>query len=109
MAPFVFADLINRDDVWMVEVGDGFSFALETLNFGFWSEAARENHFQGDGAVETDLPGLVNDAHAAMGDFFDEFVIGESILDFGFWIFECRRGGGAEETLQEHAVGAERI
>jgi hypothetical protein len=41
-----------------------------------------EDHLEGDDAIETDLPRVVNNAHAAAGDLFKEFVIPE-VADFG--------------------------
>ena len=36
-----------------------------------------QNHLEGDDAPEPDLPGLVDDAHAAAGDLFQQLVIAE--------------------------------
>ena len=40
-------------------------------------ELAGEDHLEGDDAVEADLPGLVDDAHAAAGDLLQQLVVAE--------------------------------
>ena len=52
------------------------------------SEASRagQDHLEGDEAVEADLPGLVDDAHAAAGDLLQHFVVAE--------VAQPRRGVG---------------
>src|ERR1044071_10380253 len=40
-------------------------------------ELTGKEHLDGDDAVEADLSRLVNDAHAATGDFLEEFVVAE--------------------------------
>ena len=40
-------------------------------------ELAREDHLERDGAVEADLPRLVDDPHAAAGELVDQLIIAE--------------------------------
>ena len=40
-------------------------------------QLALQDHLEGDDAVEADLPGLVDDAHAAAGDLLQQFVVAE--------------------------------
>ena len=71
------ADFVDGDHARMAEVGGGFGFGLEAVYVGFGGQVAGQDHFDGDGAVEADLAGLVDDAHAALGDFFEQLVVAE--------------------------------
>ena len=42
-------------------------------------ELAGQDHLQGDDAVEADLPGPVDDAHAAAGDLLQQLVVAEVV------------------------------
>ena len=64
----VLADLVDRHDVGVVEVGGRLGLDVEPLDVGLGGELAGQDHLQGDRPVEADLPGLVDDAHAAAGD-----------------------------------------
>jgi len=70
-------DLVDGDDVGVIEIRDGFRFRAETLHLVFTGETSGENGLQGDGAVQLDLARLVDGAHAALGDAFEQFVITE--------------------------------
>ena len=76
------ADLEDGDNAGMVKVGGGLGLQVESLNLGLAREATGEDHFEGDGPVEFDLPGLVYDAHSATRDLALKFVIAE-IADDG--------------------------
>ncbi len=77
MLAFVFADFVDGHDVRMVEVGGGLGFGMKTLHIGRRSQLARQDHLQGHDAVQADLPSFVHHAHAATGDFLQQFVIAE--------------------------------
>lgn len=47
-------------------------------------QLAGQDHLERDGPVETYLPRLVNDTHAATGDFLQQLVVAE-IADHVFW------------------------
>ena len=81
----VLADLVDRHDVGMVEVGRRLGFAVEPLHVLVRGELPGEDHLQGDRPVQLDLPGLVDHAHAAAGDLALDFVVAE---------LEQRRGAG---------------
>jgi hypothetical protein len=74
----VFADLVDRDDVRVVQVGRRLGFGLEALEFGFGGELAGANHLQRDDAVEGPVARLIDDPHAAAGDGFQQFVVAEA-------------------------------
>jgi len=78
MLAFVLADFVDGDDVRVLQARRGFRFDTKTLHKGFACEAPGQDHFEGDNTVPTDLAGFENDAHAAAGDFCEQFVIGET-------------------------------
>ena len=69
MWPSCCADLVDRHDAGMVEVGGGLGLDVEPLDIGFGGKLAGEDHLERDRAIEAHLPGLEDDAHAASGDF----------------------------------------
>ena len=79
MLPVEQADFVHGDDVGMLQPAG-------RLNFGAGSAAGRlalarsagQDHLEGDDAVELDLPGLVDDAHAAAAEFVEQFVFAEA-------------------------------
>lgn len=75
---FVFADFIDRHDVGMLQAGGGFGFRLEAAHLGLGGELAGADELQGDDAVEADLPGLIDGAHAAGANFPEQLVIAEA-------------------------------
>ena len=77
MLALVLADLVDRHDARVVEVGRGLGLGVEALDVGVVGELAGQDHLQGDGAVEAHLPGLEDDAHAAAGDLADDLVVAE--------------------------------
>ena len=70
-------NFVNGDDVRMVEAGGGFRFAHESLHLGLAGEQAGQQHLERDGTVEADLPGAIDNAHAAAGEFAEQFVVAE--------------------------------
>jgi hypothetical protein len=83
----LFADLVNGHDVGVIEVGCLFRLGAKPLPVRRRSEVASQDHLQGHDAVEADLPSLVDNAHAAAGDLFEQLVIAEGSSRFG-----CDRG-----------------
>src|SRR5262249_45623801 len=61
--PFLFADFVQLDDVWMIEAGDGLGLDLK-----HGGVLAGQDRLESDEAIGLDLPGLVDDAHAATAD-----------------------------------------
>ena len=77
MLALVLADLVDRHDARMVEVGGRLGLGVEPLDVGLVGELAGEDHLERDGPVEAHLPGLEDDAHAAAGDLADDLVVAE--------------------------------
>ena len=82
MLALVLADLVDRHDARMVEVGGRLGLGVEPLDVGLVGELAGEDHLERDGPVEAHLPGLEDDAHAAAGDLADDLVVAE-VADAG--------------------------
>ena len=70
-------DLVDGDDVRMLQVGDGLGFGLEALHDFGLGELAGEHQLYRNDAVETLLTGLIDDTHAAAGDFLQQLVVAE--------------------------------
>ena len=69
-----FVDAINRDDIWMAELGSCLRLAQEPrTNFGSEREFRRKN-LDRDRAFEATVFRLVDNAHASSPDFAVEFV-----------------------------------
>ncbi len=73
----VLADLVDRHDVGMVEVGRRLGLGAEPLDVAARGEAAGEDHLERDDPVERRLPRLVDDPHPAPGDLLQQLVVAE--------------------------------
>ena len=71
------ADVVDLDDVGVLEPGDGLGLGEEAGGGLGAGVRAGQDHLQGDGAVEPDLAGLVDDAHAAAAQLAQDLVAGE--------------------------------
>src|SRR5262249_38117534 len=78
MLPLVLADLEDRYDPRMVEIRSGLSLVVKAPHIRFVRQFACPDHLQSDFAIQADLPGLVDDAHTAMGDFAEDLIIAET-------------------------------
>ena len=99
----VLADLVDRHDAGMIEIGSGFGFQVEALDLVFARELPGQDHLERDGPVEADLPRPVYHPHAAAGDLAEQLVVAEVADASGFgwsrrarpsWILPEHRGGG---------------
>ena len=94
MLPFVDADFVDGHDVGVIEASRGLRLGVESIHVGRRSQAVGEDHFEGDQAVQAQLPRLVDDAHAAAGDLLQQLVITD-VADGGPQRRgrpDCRRG-----------------
>ena len=66
----VLADLVDRDDAGVVEQRDGLGLVLKPTQLGVVGQEPGLHHLESDRPVETDLPGLVDHAHAAPPQLF---------------------------------------
>ena len=80
MLALAFAEIIDRHDAGMVELGGGFGFLVKALHLLRGRPEAGADHLEGDDALQFDLPGFVDHAHAAMGDLPQQLVIAKGGL-----------------------------
>ena len=73
----VLADLVDRDDAGVVEQRHGLGLVLEPPQLVVAGEQAGLDHLQRHRAVEADLAGLVDDAHAAAAQLAADLVVAE--------------------------------
>ena len=73
-----FADGIDLDDVPMLQLGDRLGLAQESGDGLGPGMSAGQDHLDGAGAIEADLPGLIDDAHAAAAQLTEDLIAGES-------------------------------
>jgi hypothetical protein len=71
-------NFVDGHDVRMTETGGGLGFAAKTLESAAPGEFSKENHLDGDDPVEAALTGLVNQAHPAACDFFEQFIVAKA-------------------------------
>ena len=71
------ADLEDLHDVLVLQRRDRLGLAPEPLPLGRPGVRPGQDHLQRDGAVEGELPGLVDDAHPAAADLPDDLVAGD--------------------------------
>ena len=77
------AEFVNRHDAGMIELRQRLGFAGEAFGKrGVVADAGRQN-FQRDDAVQFLLPRLVNRAHAALADEFEDFELRKLGGEFG--------------------------
>ena len=81
----VLADLVNRHDVGVVQIGGRLRLLAETLHFFAGSERARQDHLESDGPIKADLSGPVDNAHAATGNLAAQLVVAEVGLVIAHW------------------------
>ena len=82
----------------MIQLRDGFGFADEALaEFGRVG-LMRQQHFDGDEAIERGLLRLVDRGHAAMPDRFDDVILAQRCAD------EIHSGQASLVALRERVV-----
>jgi hypothetical protein len=74
----VLTDLVNGHDVRVVQPGRRFRLQPKTLHLGGRGQLRRQDHLEGDDAVQADLPRPVNHAHPAARDLFLQLVVAEA-------------------------------
>ena len=70
------ADFVNLDNVGVLQPRHGPGFAVEAL--ALFAGTVGAEQLQGHDAVETLMPGLEDDAHAAASHFFEQIIAGKS-------------------------------
>ena len=90
-AAVVFADVVDRADVGMVQGGGGAGFALEAIERLWIVREIVGEKFESDEAAEAGVFGFVDDAHSAAAEFFDDAVMGDGLADEGGGVGHWRR------------------
>jgi hypothetical protein len=70
----MFADVEDLNHVGVLKPGDCLSLGAEALQLGRGGVGAGQNHLEGDGAVEAELAGPIDHAHAAPAELVHNFV-----------------------------------
>ena len=91
--PFVFANFVDLHNIWMPKSGDCLGLLVEAgLQFRP-GVGAGEDHLEGNGAIEVELPCLVDDAHPPATQLALDQVTGDGRPVHG-GAGLARRGGG---------------
>ena len=78
---FLLADVVNSADVGMIQSGRGLRFALEAAKRLRVAGHFVGQELQGDEAMEASVFGLVDDAHPAAAELFDDAVMRNGLAD----------------------------
>ena len=69
MLTLVFAYVVNRHDPGMIEIRSRLRFGVEPSNLILACQLSCQNHFQGNDAIQAELPGAKDDPHTAASNF----------------------------------------
>ncbi len=78
---FVLADVVNSADVGMVKSGGGLRLPLKSGQGLGVSRHFFRKEFQSDKTPQAGVFGLVNHAHPAAAEFFDDAVVRDDLSD----------------------------
>src|SRR5262245_38260162 len=70
----ILAIVKDLDDVRMIKLGDGLSFAVKAFELGWRRQNAAANGLQGHQAAELGVAGLVNDSHGPAAELSENLV-----------------------------------
>jgi hypothetical protein len=76
-----FADVVNRADVGVIQGGGGLCLAAEAFESNRIAGNAFGQKFQRDVAAKADVFGLINDAHAAAAELFQDAVVRDCLAN----------------------------
>src|SRR5205807_9474442 len=76
------ADFVDLDEAWMLKTGAGFRFTTEPLQVPSRASMTEADNLERDCAIQTFLPGAIDDALTAASDFFQQFVIAKITQHF---------------------------
>jgi len=71
----------KRSDVRMIEAGENFDFAKETVGEIFLASEVGEENLHGLDAVRDGVADLVDFAHASGAEYAEDFIITEALSD----------------------------
>ena len=113
MQPLMLADLEERHDAGVIELGGGACLRLESANHRLRSERSGRDHLEGDDPAERAMPGLEDDAHAAAAEDVEELVFAagsaleRELLAGAVGLAGCS-GGSRPERIVVGRAGRER-
>jgi len=81
--PFVLIHVVDGADVWVIQRRGGLGLALEPLQCMAVPGHLFRQELQGDGALQLDIFGLVDDPHAAAAKLFQDLVVRNGGADHG--------------------------
>jgi hypothetical protein len=81
--PLVLIDVVDRTDIGMIQRRGGARFALEALDRLAVAGQVLRQELQRDGALEPQILGPVDDAHAAGTECLDDPVMRDAFADHG--------------------------
>jgi hypothetical protein len=82
---FVFADVVDRADVGVIQCGRGLRLALKTTEGLGITGYLVGQELEGDEPVEPGVFGLVNHTHTAAAQLLDDAVMRDGLADHGKW------------------------
>src|SRR6266436_352466 len=99
----VLADLVNRQDTWMIERDDGARFLLKALQAFHIPGEAHGQEFERGLAARCYVGGQVDFAHPATADSFGNFVVTDRLLDeqAGLSLFDNIRSKAGDGGFDE--------
>jgi hypothetical protein len=99
----VLADIVDRHDAGMIQPGRERYLTLEQPCRGVGREGAAREHLEGDDPIGADLPGPVDDAHAAGVDAAEDLVAAVARRREGAVLLAGRVGLGRRCAAEGHA------
>ena len=78
---FVLADFVDGADVRMVQRGSGAGLAAKTFESLWVLRDVVGEELEGDKAAQGGVLGLVNNAHPAAAQFFDDAIVRDGLAD----------------------------
>src|ERR1700744_5033989 len=71
----LFADVVDRANVWVIEGGSSLGFAAETLDCDGVVRGTGREKFKSDGGLEGGVFGFVDDTHAAAPELLEDAIV----------------------------------
>jgi hypothetical protein len=76
--PFEFANLMDSHDIRMMQPCDRLRLGTKSIELSSARASAREHHLERDQTLQAEMKRLVNHAHTASSDLFENFVLRRS-------------------------------
>ena len=77
----MFADVVHGANMSMVESGSGFGFATKAFQGLRVASEFGGKKFKSDRAMEANVFGFINDAHAASAEFLEDAEVRDGLAD----------------------------